>query len=147
MRLAYSGSLGETDRTVQRPLLDRQKAGEGNCETDRGGNEDPAKGRRQIAVPGGDLFQRHDAGTFTDAAKHDGAEHGDDDRAAERAEEIQRAGRGAELVRLDDVLHDHGAHRIHRPEPATEHEEQPHDLGKRKSRRIGGQERQARPPR
>ena len=41
-----------------------------------------------------------------DAAEHDGAEHRDDDGAAELAEERQRAGRDAELVRRHRVLND-----------------------------------------
>ena len=57
-------------------------------------------------------------------AEHDGAEAGDDDGAAELAEEIERAGDDAELVRQDGILDQHRGQRIHRPDPAADEEQQ-----------------------
>src|ERR1700676_1959478 len=118
------GSVGQTNGPVQRPLLDREQATEGNRGTDGGGDEDPVKSRRHIAVRCCEFLQRHDARTIGAPAEHDGAEDRDNDRAAERTKEIQRTGCGAELVRFDHVLHEYGADRIHRSETAADRKQE-----------------------
>src|ERR1700685_3789498 len=82
--------LGQANRPMQRTLLDGEQAEEGDREADRSGNEHPVKGRRHIAMGGREFFQRHRAGAVVNAAKHDGAEHRDNDCAAERTKKVQR---------------------------------------------------------
>ena len=140
MRVIYSAALSAArSGPCKRPLLDHQEASEGNAETDRGGDEDPVKGQSQIALPCRQFIQRQRRRALGHSAEHDGAEHRDDDRAAKRAKEIQCAGRGAELMRLDGVLHDDRADRIHRSKSATKNEQEPYDFAECLSRRIDGE--------
>ena len=125
----HSAAVAQSHRPVHRPFLDRQKAAQGNRDKNNRGDKDVAERRHQIAVERCDLFQRHDARTVGKAAEHERAEHRDNERAAERAEEIQRAGGGAHLMRLHRVLRHQRAHRIHRPEPQAEQKEQKCKLG------------------
>src|SRR5580704_10563471 len=137
--LLFGSMIGCPHRSMQRTLFDHQKGEQRNRQADRSGDENPVEGRRQVAVAGRDLFQCRDAGPVADATEHDGAEYRHHERAAERAEKIQRAGRGAELVRLDHVLHDDGRDRIHRADTEAEHEQQHNDSAERMPRRVGGE--------
>ena len=86
---------------------------------------------QKSAWPVASFVERYRAAKIADTAEHDRAERGDDDRAAEQAKKIQRAGRGAELMRLHGVLHDDGAGRIHRPDRQAEQTKQSSETNKR----------------
>ena len=75
--------------------------------------------------------ERQPMAAGVDAAQHDRGERRDDDGAAELAGEVERAGRGAELVRRDRVLHDGGGDRIHHAEARAADRQQHADLEQR----------------
>src|SRR3984885_8770033 len=133
------GAVGEANRPMQRSLFDAEKADEGNKKKDGGGQKDPVIRRCQIAVFRRKLFQCHYPRRAVDAAEHNGAKYRYDNRTAERAEKVQRSGRGAQLMRFDRVLHEDGTHRIHRSDPASECKEQGHEFGDRVACRIGSE--------
>ena len=78
-----------------------------------------------------------------DPAQHDGAEHRDHDGAAELAEERERAGGDAELVRRHRVLDDQRRGRIHRPDAGAGEREQRRDRQQRQPIRPDRERRTA----
>ena len=106
---------------MQRTLLDREQAKECNRKADRCRDKHSAECRRQISVRRGQAFERDDSGAIRGAAKDNGAEHRDNDCTAQCAEKIESPGSGAKLVRLNGILHDNRAQRIHWPNAATQY--------------------------
>src|SRR5579863_9559618 len=127
---------GCAQRPVQGLFLDEEDAGARNAEADRRRDEHPMEGGRETAMTCGQRFERRRRRSLPHAAQHDRAEDCDHDSAAERPEKIQRAGCSAKLMRLDGVLHDDGADRIHRAQAEAENKQERYDLGEAMLRRV-----------
>ena len=119
-------------RPRERPLVHQHDTHERDGKAHRSGNENPAKGRHQLRGVRRCVDRKPAVTQYfaraADGAEHDGAEPRDDEGATERTEEVYRARRGPELMRLDRILNHHGSDRIHRPDGAAEQPEQERHL-------------------
>ena len=79
----------QTHWPVQGPFLDQKHAAERNGDKNCAGDKYQTKPWRKVGMTGRQLFQRNDRTSVARAAKHDGAEHRDDDRPTKQPEEIQ----------------------------------------------------------
>src|SRR5262245_20701457 len=94
-------------RSAQWPLLDQHHRYQRNDKEHRRGDEHPAEQRREMRwPPSPDTVSRN--ALDSTSAQNDRGKHRHDDRTAELAEEIKRAGRDSELMRQDRILDHYG---------------------------------------
>src|SRR6266511_3911280 len=101
--------VGLTNPALERPLFHERDRAERQGETQGGGSKHPSEYRSDVGAALSDVGRKRFDGRlsqhrFGQSAEQDRAEGRDDQRTAERAEEVHGAGCGPHLMRHDGVL-------------------------------------------